>query len=43
MRWVWFGHVWEIQEVHTGFWWGNIPLERWEDNIKIDLKEVGLI
>ena len=31
--------------VHEGFWWGNIPLStprhRWEDNIKMDLKEVG--
>ena len=33
----------------TGFWWGNLkgkkPLgrlrRRWEDNIKIDLQEVG--
>jgi len=42
-------HVWGIEEVHTGFWWGN-PKEtdhledpecRWEDNIKIDLQEVG--
>jgi hypothetical protein len=34
-------------EVYTGFWWGNLkgPLgrsrRRWEDNIKIDLQEVG--
>jgi hypothetical protein len=38
-------------DVHTGFWWGN-PRERdyfedpgighrWEDNIKMDLQEVG--
>jgi len=36
-------------ESHTGFWWGKTvrkrPLERsrprWEDNIKLDLKEMG--
>jgi hypothetical protein len=36
-------------EVHTGFWWGDLregdhlerPKHRWEDNIKIDLQEVG--
>jgi hypothetical protein len=35
-------------EVHIGFWWGNLrerpiarPRRRWEDNIKMDLKEVG--
>jgi len=37
--------------VHTGFWWGDLgggkkktlkrPRHRWEDNIKIDLQEVG--
>jgi hypothetical protein len=35
--------------VHTGFWWGKPdgkkPLgrhrRRWEDNIKMDLREVG--
>ena len=31
--------------MHTGFRWGNRPLGRprhnWEDNIKIDLQEVG--
>ena len=28
----------------TGFWWGNLserPRHRWEDNIKVDLQEVG--
>jgi len=32
----------------TGFWWGNLrerlqgrPRRRWEDNIKMDLQEVG--
>ena len=37
------------KEVHNGFWWGkpegNKPLgrprHRWEDNIKIDVREVG--
>jgi len=34
--------------VYTGFWWGNLrgrplgrPRLRWEDNIKMDLQEVG--
>jgi hypothetical protein len=34
--------------VCTGFWWGNLrrrplgrPRHRWEDNIRIDLREVG--
>jgi len=35
--------------VHTRYWWGNLrgrkplgrPWLRWEDNIKIDLREVG--
>ena len=37
-------------EVHTGFWWGKRegkrplgrPRRRWEDNIRMDLQEVGL-
>ena len=34
-------------EVRTGFWWGNLreglgrPRRRWEDNIRMDLREVG--
>ena len=36
-------------EAYTGFWWGNLrerdhfgdPDVRWEDNIKMDLQEVG--
>ena len=36
-------------EVYTGFWWGNLRVKRplgrtrrrWEDNIKMDLQEVG--
>jgi hypothetical protein len=31
--------------VYTGFWWGKrplgIPRRRWEDDIKMDLQEVG--
>jgi hypothetical protein len=32
-------------EVYTGFWWGKSDKkrsrERWEDNIKMDLQELG--
>jgi hypothetical protein len=30
-------------EACTGFWWGNLGRSRcrWEDNIKMDLQEVG--
>jgi hypothetical protein len=43
-------HAWERVEVFTGFWLGGPkvrrPLERqrhrWEDNIKMDLREVGI-
>jgi hypothetical protein len=48
MRWA--GHVarrWR-EEVQTGFWWGDLrdgPLGRprhiWEDNIQMDLQEIG--
>ena len=42
-------HVRRKGEVCTRFWWGNPtekrplgrPRRRWEDNIKIDLEEVG--
>jgi len=41
-------HVWGRVEVYTGRWWrdrGEKPLwrprRRWEDNIKMDLQEVG--
>jgi hypothetical protein len=41
--------VWERGEVCTGFWWGTPegkrplerPRQRWENNIKMDLQEVG--
>jgi hypothetical protein len=45
----WAGHVASMGRdvVNTGFWWGNLregDLENsrhgWEDNIKIDLREV---
>jgi len=51
MRWA--GHVARMggEEVHTWFWWGKPegkrPLERprsrWEDNIKMDVQEVGCV
>jgi hypothetical protein len=39
----------ETGEVHTGFWWGDVgerdhledPRLRWEDDIKMNLYEVG--
>jgi hypothetical protein len=39
----------ERGEMYTGFWWGNLrerdhvedPGVIWEDNIKMDLQEVG--
>jgi len=42
--------VWGRGEACTGFWWGNLrekrplgrPRRRREDNIKMDLHEVGL-
>jgi hypothetical protein len=40
--------VWGRREGCTGFWWGNLrerndwgDRRRWEDNIKMDLQEVG--
>jgi hypothetical protein len=41
--------VWGKEEVYTRFWWGNSevkrplgrPSRKWEDNIKLDLQEVG--
>jgi hypothetical protein len=47
------GHVVRMgrREVYTGFWWGNLratitlgrPRRRWEDNIKMDIQEVGCV
>ena len=42
-------YVWETGEVQTGFWWGGSegrkplgrPRNRCEDNINMDLREVG--
>jgi hypothetical protein len=49
MRWA--GHVARMGrgEACTGFWWGNLegkrqlgrPRRRWEDNIMMDLQDVG--
>jgi len=47
MRWA--GHIARMGgQAYTGFWWGNPrekrplgrPRRRWEDNIKMDLREV---
>ena len=31
--------------MHSEFWWGNLTVERprhrWEDNIKMDIQELG--
>jgi hypothetical protein len=42
-------HAWERGEVFTGFWLGGPkvrslgrPRRRWEDNIKMDLREIGI-
>jgi len=45
------GHVAYMgrEEVHTVFWWGKLegrrptgrPTQRWEDNIKMHLQELG--
>jgi hypothetical protein len=40
--------VWGRREGRTGWWWGNLSerglwrdRHRWEDNIKIDVQDVG--
>jgi hypothetical protein len=40
--------MWGRVEVYIGFWWGKLretplgrPRHRWDDNIKMDLQEVG--
>ena len=44
--------MWERVEVHTGFWWRNLRerdhlknpgIDGREDNIKMDLQEVGCV
>ena len=43
--------VWGREEAYTDFWWGKPdgkrPLERprrrWEDNVKMDLQELGWV
>jgi hypothetical protein len=43
-------NAWERREKYTGFWWGRPegrrplrrPRHRWEDGIKMDLREIGL-
>jgi hypothetical protein len=50
-RMKWVAHVARMGRVvvYTGLWWGNLkvrthlerPSNRWEDNIKLDLQEVG--
>jgi hypothetical protein len=34
-------HAWGRGEVITGFWLGR-PRRRWEDNIKLDLRQTGI-
>jgi hypothetical protein len=49
MRWEGHAACMGKREMHTGFWWGRPqgrrplgrPRFRWEDNIKMDLQEVG--
>jgi hypothetical protein len=41
-------HTWEMGEVFTGFGWEaqkedlGIPWRRWENNIKMNLREIGI-
>jgi hypothetical protein len=34
-------HAWRRGEVFIGFWSGR-PRRRWEDKIKLDLREIGI-
>ena len=39
-------HLWEKREILAGLGWGNPkeierPRHRWEDNTKVDMKEIG--
>jgi hypothetical protein len=38
-------HLWETRHVQREFWWGNQNerghRRRWEDNIKMDVEQVG--
>jgi len=47
MRWARHAAGMGREEVHNGFWWGNLrerdhlkDRHRWEDNIKMDIQEV---
>jgi len=39
-------HAWGRGEVFTGFWLGGLKVRdhwhKWEDNIKMDLREIGI-
>jgi uncharacterized protein YebE (UPF0316 family) len=49
MRWAGYVAGMGRREMHIGFWWESIetkrplgrPRCRWEDNIKMDIKEIG--
>jgi hypothetical protein len=44
LRWAGIYRSWGRREACIGFWWGNLregPWRRWEDNIKMDVQEVG--
>jgi hypothetical protein len=39
-------YAWEKGGIHTGFWWESEKERdkqkgKWEDNIKVDLREIG--
>jgi len=42
MRWAGYVARMGRGEVHTGLWWGiERPRRRWEDNIEMNLQEIG--